>query len=71
MVCTWKGCDEHATRPQIRSDGSEWANLCKKHNDMIEEALNDMIKKGGPKEIRLMLSYYVKAQGGADSFFSH
>jgi len=69
MVCTWKDCDKPATHPQIGSKGIEWANLCEEHNDIIKKAFDDMNKKGSPEDIKLMLSYYVKAQGGAESFF--
>lgn len=69
MVCTWKDCDEPATHSQIGSNGVEWANLCKEHNDMMEKAFIIGSGNGSPEDIKLMLSYYVKAQGGAKSFF--
>ena len=59
MICTWEECNEQATRPQLDRDGNEWANLCEKHHNMIEETLGD------PKKIPQMLSYWVKAMGGA------
>lgn len=59
MLCTWKGCSNKATTPQIDSNGNEWANLCDDHHRLLDETLGD------PKKIKLMLSYWVKAQGGA------
>ncbi len=58
MKCTWKDCEKDAKVPQYDKDKKEWANLCQKHHDEIE----DCIKNFNPKK---MLGCWVKAQGGA------
>ena len=57
MECTWKGCDRDAVRQQFDRDGNQWADLCEKHHDELEEAVG-----AGSKQ---MLSAWVKAMGGA------
>lgn len=56
--CTWVDCENEATKSQIGKDGSVWANLCESHNGMIENAIVN-------SDAKAILSYWVKAQGGA------
>lgn len=60
--CTWKDpdfdrCTNHATYPQTANDGSVWANLCNYHHMLMDKEVGSDVKK--------MLSYWVRAQGGA------
>ena len=58
--CTWKGCSENAIKEQLDKNGKIWANLCDNHHDKLNNVIND------PKKIKKILSYWVKAQGGAE-----
>jgi len=55
--CTWVNCKKSAMRPQIAKDGEVWATLCELHHFKINN-----FDKSNVKE---MLSFWVKAQGGA------
>ena len=57
MLCTWKGCDQKAVKPQIGKDGSMWANLCYTHAEELDKALV------GP--VAQMLKCWILANGGA------
>ncbi len=56
--CTWDGCRNWASKPQLAKDGRQWANLCESHDILI----NRHIANGEAREI---ISDWVKAQGGA------
>lgn len=56
--CTWKDCKSVACVPQLDKNKKEWANLCQKHHDEIE----DSFKNFSPKKI---LKSWILAQGGA------
>lgn len=58
MNCTWVDCSKEAAHPHAGQDGKQWCNLCAEHHDMLESAFVD----SNPKKV---LSYWVKAQGGA------
>ena len=55
-TCTWEDCKSLAVKPQIASDGKEWANLCATHAQKMDDELLDVKK---------VLSNWVKAQGGS------
>lgn len=59
MTCTWEGCTEEASRPQIGQDGQQWANLCPKHDERLHQAIADV------DQPHRMIGYWVTAQGGA------
>jgi hypothetical protein len=56
MTCTWLGCTNEATHPQIAKDKEQWANLCKSHDGILDLAL-----QRGPK---FMIGAWIMAQGG-------
>lgn len=56
MKCTWEGCREPATHPQLGKTGEAWANLCTGHDRELASRMSD---------VRGILSGWVKAQGGA------
>ena len=56
--CTWKECEQTATREQRGNDGSKWADLCEQHHVELDEAVGSM---DGKK----LLKAYILAQGGA------
>ena len=58
--CTWKNCTEEAKHPQIATGGEVWGNLCDKHHQELEDA----IEKLDPKTL---LRAWVLAQGGAEA----
>ena len=60
MNCTWVGCTEEATNPQLDKTGKPWANLCKEHHAAIEAGM------GEPFDPKKLLGNWVKAHGGAD-----
>ena len=45
--CTWTQCLSEALHSELDKDGKEWANLCNKHHDMLE----DSIKSGDASKI--------------------
>ena len=55
--CTWVGCTEAATHPQLDRNGTMWANLCLHHHAQLAESIVASVPK--------MLSAWVKAKGGA------
>ena len=59
MTCTWKGCTEEATTPQLDRDGCEWSNLCDSHAKELDESTND------PFDPKRSLRAWVRASGGA------
>jgi hypothetical protein len=56
MECTWLDCQSEATVPQIRKDGSRWANLCGQHDRELNQAVSD-------SDARNLLYGWVKALG--------
>lgn len=57
--CTWAGCDQAATHPQVAADGEQWANLCDAHDQRWQAARVDL------ENPSRMLGCWVNAQGGA------
>ena len=55
--CTWEGCTEDATQPQLDKNGRAWVDLCYRHHEVLGTAIDS----GVPQ----MLSAWVKAKGGA------
>lgn len=57
--CTWWQCENDATEPQVNPDGSMWANLCKEHSTVMDDAINtgDSFK---------IFAAWVKSQGDKD-----
>lgn len=60
--CTWKDCASEAKHPQIASDQQQWANLCDEHNSELEMGI---LQTGETRDVRSLMSAWVKAQGGA------
>ena len=58
ICCTWKDCKQEAIHPQFARDGEQWANLCGLHLKFLEDAMKD-------HNPRILLSAWIKAQGGA------
>lgn len=58
-VCTWKGCDQPGSVPQVGKDGRRWACLCAAHDAQL---LAD-VQAGVPKAVRA----WILAQGGAEA----
>jgi hypothetical protein len=58
--CHWKGCDKPAVREETTRDGEIWTWLCQEHAD----ALDNAIASGS---IPLLMSSWIKAQGGAEA----
>jgi hypothetical protein len=56
-TCTWDGCANEATQPQLDANGAEWANLCQEHHDTLEDKLKTL---SAPQLIKA----WIKAQGG-------
>ena len=56
--CTWIGCSETATHPQVGKDGTRWANLCAAHNLELSDAV-------ARESVPRIVAAWVKAQGGA------
>ena len=66
MNCTWVDCKDKASWPQKDKNGKVWANLCQEHHLELETALEESLKDSSNSfKMKLMLSCYVKAQGGA------
>lgn len=55
--CTWIGCTEAPTHPQLDRNEAVWADLCLHHHAELADAITASIPK--------MLSAWVKAKGGA------
>ena len=60
MKCTWKDCNNDATNPQLDKYKNEWANLCNKHHEELEEAI--LGESFNPK---IALKSWILASGGA------
>ena len=45
MICTWKGCNKKAVHIQINKNGKQWANLCKKHHDMLNKDIQKLFSR--------------------------
>jgi hypothetical protein len=58
MKCTWEGCQKEADQERLAGDGSVWANLCKDHTKQMDAAETS-------SDVKLLLSCWVRAQGGA------
>lgn len=56
--CTWEGCGGFGEFIRKGRDGSQWAILCRFH----EDKMNDIIASG---DVKKLLGSWVKAQGGA------
>ena len=60
--CTWQDpakppCSNRGLHPQTAQDGEVWAVLCDEHHEMLDSVIG--------KDVKKMLSYWVRAQGGA------
>ena len=55
--CTWEGCAEVSTHPQLDRNGAMWADLCLHHHTELADSMVASVPK--------MLSAWVKAKGGA------
>ncbi len=61
--CTWVDCASEAVKDQTGVTGEVWARLCTEHDAKLESTLDNVYQGiGGPKAL---LSYWIKAQGGA------
>lgn len=58
MKCTWKECESNEAKALEAKDGKVWARLCKEHEKLLDAAIST-------GDARKILSYYVKAKGGA------
>jgi hypothetical protein len=58
MNCTWVDCNKEAAHSELGKDGKEWCNLCDEHHQTLETSYKEL-------DTRKILSYWVKAQGGA------
>lgn len=58
VTCTWVDCKADGTKPQVGSDGSQWAKLCEEHDQKLEAAI-------ATGDVKKWMGAYIKAQGGA------
>ena len=56
--CTWVDCQASGFLLQLDQQKRPWATLCETHHRLLHDALE-------AKDARKILSYWVKAQGGA------
>lgn len=60
--CTWKDCADQAEHVQTARDGSVWANLCTKHRDMLDGAIEGFaLGEKSPEEV---ISSWIRAREG-------
>ena len=57
--CTWLECKLEAVKQYEDSNGKMWANLCRKHHELLDAVIQD-------GESKLIIATWVKAQGGAE-----
>ena len=58
MNCTWADCSKEAAHQHLDKDGKEWCNLCDDHHNKLELGMDSA-------DVKIILSNWVKAQGGA------
>lgn len=61
--CTWKECEKESVTERKRDNGQVWANLCYEHDKQLNDALINIGKEGGTKNL---LRCWVLSRGGTE-----
>jgi hypothetical protein len=69
MICTYKDCDNKASREFKDKDNKAWCNVCREHFNLYVYISSQRCidEKGTGWVAKKQISFWIKANGGAKS----
>jgi hypothetical protein len=64
-TCTWQGCPDPATNPNVAEDGNIWSCLCHRHQAEYKASIKGVNRTEADRQsIARMMHCWIQAQGG-------